>query len=103
MRAPDRYRAYRTSVKKGLEEHGHHAHKAIVVELKQLIKNHLSYTGSAVAERVLANWETILAQFVKVMPVDYKRVLEERKLAQLQTQNQSRVGTADGVVSASAQ
>ncbi|MCB1662870.1 MAG: glutamate synthase large subunit [Pseudomonadales bacterium] len=74
-----------------------------IAELKQLIKNHLSYTGSAVAERVLANWETILAQFVKVMPVDYKRVLEERKLAQLQTQNQSRVGTADGVVSASAQ
>jgi hypothetical protein len=38
VRAPNRYRAYRTSVKKGLEEHGPHAYKAIVAELKQLIQ-----------------------------------------------------------------
>jgi hypothetical protein len=37
-RAPNRYRAYRTSVKKGLEEHGPHAYKVIVAELKQLIQ-----------------------------------------------------------------
>jgi glutamate synthase domain-containing protein 3 len=32
-----------------------------------------------VALRILDNWENILPYFVKVMPVDYKRVLETRK------------------------
>jgi glutamate synthase (NADPH/NADH) large chain len=32
-----------------------------------------------VAERLLANWQQALAEFVKVMPTDYKRVLAERK------------------------
>jgi hypothetical protein len=36
--APNWYRAYRTSVKKGLEEHGPHTYKATVAELKQLIQ-----------------------------------------------------------------
>ena len=48
-------------------------------ELRQLIENHQSYTSSPVAEAVLANWEKSLPQFVKVMPTDYKRVLEEEK------------------------
>jgi len=52
-----------------------------IAELKQLVENHLKFTGSAVGERLLANWETSLGQFVKVMPVDYKRVLEEKKRA----------------------
>ncbi len=55
-----------------------------ISELKQLITNHLEYTGSKVAERILADWESQLSQFVKVMPVDYKRVLEERKQQALQ-------------------
>jgi glutamate synthase (NADPH/NADH) large chain len=32
-----------------------------------------------VAAEVLDNWSTALGQFVKVMPTDYKRVLNERK------------------------
>jgi glutamate synthase domain-containing protein 3 len=48
-------------------------------ELKSLVEKHFRYTGSAVAERLLGNWEAALGQFVKVMPTDYKRVLEERK------------------------
>lgn len=51
---------------------------ADIVELKQLIQNHFDYTGSSVAKEVLDNWETSLKQFVKVMPTDYKRVLNER-------------------------
>ncbi len=49
-----------------------------IIELKTLIENHLEYTGSPVAKSVLDNWETSLSQFHKVMPTDYKRVLEER-------------------------
>src|SRR5690554_6968251 len=47
-------------------------------ELKTLISKHLHYTGSNVAREILANWEASLAQFVLVMPTDYKRVVLER-------------------------
>ena len=50
-----------------------------IMELKELIKKHQKYTGSEIAKRVLDTWTSTLAKFVKVMPLDYKRVLEERK------------------------
>jgi glutamate synthase domain-containing protein 3 len=49
-------------------------------ELRELIEKHRDYTGSTVAAEVLARWDEVLPQFVKVMPTDYKRVLEEKKL-----------------------
>jgi glutamate synthase (NADPH/NADH) large chain len=49
-----------------------------VAELLELLELHHKYTGSAVADKVLAQWPEIIGQFVKVMPVDYKRVLAER-------------------------
>ena len=39
------------------------------------ITRHRDFTGSAVAERVLADWDTEIGRFCKVMPTDYKRVL----------------------------
>ena len=51
---------------------------ADVDELRTLIENHARYTGSTVAQKLLDNWETSLNTFVKVMPTDYKRVLQER-------------------------
>jgi len=50
--------------------------EADVAELQGMIENHHRYTGSGVAERILARWEAALGEFVKVMPIDYKRVLE---------------------------
>ena len=50
----------------------------ILDELKDLIRRHLDYTGSAVARRILNDWEVHLPRFVKVMPLDYKRVLLEQ-------------------------
>jgi glutamate synthase (NADPH/NADH) large chain len=50
-----------------------------IAELKYLLTNHLKYTGSTVAKKLLDNWQTSISQFVKVMPTDYKRVLQERK------------------------
>ena len=50
-----------------------------ITELKTLIENHHRYTGSTVARNVLDNWEQSLSRFVKVMPTDYKRVLEQIK------------------------
>jgi len=41
----------------------------------ELIRKHLEYTGSPVAERVLKDWFALRRKFVKVMPRDYKRAL----------------------------
>ncbi|GAB4479167.1 MAG: hypothetical protein OHK0037_41150 [Elainellaceae cyanobacterium] len=47
-----------------------------ISDLRQLIQQHADYTQSAVAQRVLADWDNTVPKFVKVMPKDYKRVLE---------------------------
>ena len=44
-------------------------------ELQALVEEHKTRTGSAVATRLLADWENALASFVKVIPHDYKRAL----------------------------
>jgi glutamate synthase (NADPH/NADH) large chain len=54
-----------------------------IAELRELIEKHRNYTGSTVANHVLANWDELLPQFVKVMPTDYKRVLQEKKAAEI--------------------
>ena len=51
---------------------------ADIEEVRTLIEKHEHYTGSTVARSVLANWQDSVRAFVKVMPTDYKRVLEER-------------------------
>ena len=52
------------------------------LRLRRLIENHLHYTDSDVARNILDNWNDYLPKFVKVMPVDYRRALEEMKQAQ---------------------
>jgi glutamate synthase (NADPH/NADH) large chain/glutamate synthase (ferredoxin) len=47
--------------------------------LHQMITSHFVQTGSRNAKRILDSWESMLPKFEKIMPVDYKRVLEERK------------------------
>ncbi|MEZ6151959.1 MAG: glutamate synthase large subunit [Pirellulaceae bacterium] len=47
-------------------------------EVRDLISRHQQYTGSAPAAEALSDWPTFLSQCVKVMPIDYKRVLEEQ-------------------------
>ncbi|MGH1503562.1 MAG: glutamate synthase large subunit [Acidimicrobiales bacterium] len=51
-------------------------------ELLELVKQHFTETGSAVAESLLANWIGQVEQFVKVMPTDYKRVLLAKAAAE---------------------
>ncbi len=46
-------------------------------QLRSLVEEHHDRTGSAVAERLLADWDTSLGRFVKVMPHDYKRALAD--------------------------
>ena len=53
-----------------------------VEQVKDLLARHIRYTQSAVAARLLVNWERTRERFVKVMPRDYKRVLAAIKKAQ---------------------
>jgi glutamate synthase (NADPH/NADH) large chain len=46
--------------------------------VKTLIRKHFKKTESDLAKSILDKWETVKTDFVKVMPVDYKRVLQEK-------------------------
>jgi glutamate synthase domain-containing protein 2/glutamate synthase domain-containing protein 1/glutamate synthase domain-containing protein 3 len=48
-------------------------------EVKGMIENYIKYTSSKEASEILDNWETNKDKFIKVMPVDYKRVLANLK------------------------
>jgi len=50
-----------------------------IENLKSLIEEHFESTQSAVAKKVLDEWEETLPKFIKIYPRDYRRVLEERK------------------------
>ncbi len=49
--------------------------------LKTLIEAHAKYTESRKAKMIMDSWPAMVSKFVKVMPMDYKRVLAERKAA----------------------
>ena len=51
-------------------------------ELLGMIRKHLEHTRSEVARRILENWSASLPRFVKVIPKDYKRMLEHINRAQ---------------------
>ncbi len=50
-------------------------------ELRELVERHLAETGSAVAERLLTDWDATLSRFTLVMPTDYRRVMDTRAAA----------------------
>ena len=51
-------------------------------ELKVLVENHKKYTNSDVADKILSSWNESVKKFKKVMPNDYKQMLEEIEKAQ---------------------
>ena len=53
-------------------------------ELKELIRKHYLHTGSPLAGRILDDWNRYVEDFIQVVPIEYKRVLEEEKVAKLQ-------------------
>lgn len=48
--------------------------------LRELIQKHYDLTGSRVAQAIIEDWEAQLPLFVKVIPIDYRKVLERMKL-----------------------
>jgi glutamate synthase (NADPH/NADH) large chain len=70
-----------------LETHGkvdirHDMTRYDAQRLRQLIEKHVHYTDSARGRQILDNWNEYLPKFVKVMPVDYRRALQEMQAAQ---------------------
>jgi glutamate synthase (NADPH) large chain len=55
--------------------------------LEELIRRHHAETGSVVAARLLADWPAALGRFARVMPKDYKRVLEAAQRAERDGRN----------------
>ena len=53
-------------------------------ELHELIRQHYLYTGSALARKMLDDWNRYVEDFIQVVPIEYKRVLEEEKMRKLQ-------------------
>jgi glutamate synthase (NADPH/NADH) large chain len=54
-----------------------------VKELNNLITRHYNYTGSKKAKMILNDFNKFLPMFIKVIPYDYKKVLEEQKLEEI--------------------
>ena len=52
-------------------------------ELLELIRQHYLHTGSALAGRMLDDWHRHIEDFIQVVPIEYKRVLEEEKMKKL--------------------
>jgi glutamate synthase (NADPH/NADH) large chain len=52
-----------------------------IEEVRDLLIQHAGYTKSPVAARLLSDWDRSVKQFIKVMPVDYRRVLDQEKKA----------------------
>ena len=76
--APDRD-AFRLNCNLGMVELEDVVEDEDISELFEMIEQHRDYTGSTVADKALSNWPAVLSEFVKVMPIDYKRVLMERR------------------------
>jgi glutamate synthase (ferredoxin) len=54
--------------------------------VRDLLIQHAGYTGSMVAARLLSDWDSAVGTFVKVMPLDYRRVLQERRKAEAEAE-----------------
>ena len=53
-------------------------------ELHELIRQHYLYTGSKLARTMLDDWSHYVDDFIQVVPIEYKRVLQEEQVKKLQ-------------------
>jgi glutamate synthase (NADPH) large chain len=60
-------------------------HDGDLVEVQRMIERHVEYTGSLCGKTILENWECFAPQFVKVMPREFRRVLESMEQEALET------------------
>ena len=76
-----------------LESHGrvevNHVQQSDALLLRMLIQRHLHYTGSERARKILEHFDKYLPKFVKVMPMEYRRALQEMAAAQNKKQTKA--------------
>lgn len=53
-------------------------------ELHELIRLHYLYTGSKIARIMLDDWNLYIEQFIQIVPIEYKKVLQEEQVRKLQ-------------------
>ena len=51
--------------------------------IKKYLQKHINYTDSSNAKNILENWDENIQKFIKVIPLEYKRALQEMKLEQI--------------------
>jgi len=55
--------------------------QAVETAINDLLLNHSRYTASPLAKKILANFRKSMPRFIKVMPLEYKRVLGHAKIS----------------------
>lgn len=53
-------------------------------ELHELIRKHYHYTGSPLAGQMLDHWDRFVEEFIEVVPIEYKKVLQEEQMRKWQ-------------------
>ena len=53
-------------------------------ELHELIRQHYLYTGSKLARTMLDSWNHYIEEFIQIVPIEYKKVLQEEQMKKLQ-------------------
>ena len=53
-------------------------------ELHELIRKHYHFTGSHLASKMLDNWNKYVDEFIQIVPIEYKKVLQEEQMKKLQ-------------------
>ena len=56
----------------------------VPISLHELIRQHYLYTGSKLARTMLDDWNHYVEDFIQVVPIEYKRVLQEEQVKKLQ-------------------
>lgn len=69
---------------KGLVELGPVHDYEDIRELQFLLNKHLLHTNSSQARHILVNWEMYLPKFVRVIPFEYKKVLQQKKVDEME-------------------
>ena len=80
-----------------LETHGrvdvsHDMTRGDALRLRMLIERHTRYTDSSRGRQILDDWNNYLPKFVKIMPVYYRRALQEMQFAQTTASQTARGG-----------
>ena len=83
----DRERQFRTRVNPEMVELESLVNESDIWLVHGMISDHVRYTQSQLGQRILDNWHLMVSDFVKVMPVEYKRALQAARVRRYATRD----------------